>query len=323
MQIQEQLDSLMAEYAVLRDQNGSPREMKKISTQVYNLLCPAAENPCSKALKSKLKVMIEINQNVSSAQSEEDVFHECFLNALEGFTPERDPNFFAYFMTTVRWYVLDNIYKKNTCVNGKNEDGTENREIREEKECIINLDDPQVTNIPDPNANPSERNTEYTEPDAGAKAKIAALITNVIGFYMHNQTDTIYQERIRYFRSFTTDYMICFAKQNVFEIVPVNEQDAFQAMDCDFLDYLMTSICRTLDGVENTPLKTYEQLAISKRGDVKLPLMGVVYKAYFAKQYQKTFSDSALSQQRDAFFQLLGIDKHAHTWILPEQEAIV
>ena len=84
----------------------------------------------------------------------------------------------------------------------------------------------------------------------------------------------------------------------------------------------LRELCTEMN-VSYTPLKTYKQLAISKRGDVKLPLMGVVYKTYFAKQYQKSFSDSALSQQRDAFFHLLGIDKHTHTWILPEQEAIV
>lgn len=325
MQVQERINSLMAEYSHSKRNNESPQVRKRLTTEVYLLIMDGADTPCSRELCGYLRQILCINSIQTGAYEPSDVINECFLIAMESYDDRKNPNFWAYFMTLTKNWVNDKIFKRHTRVIGRDESGKPIREPRTVPD-LVNRDDEETSlteSYADPSPTPDRAAEQKEEPDAEAKAKIAALITNVIGFYMHNQTNTGYQERIRYFRSFTTDYMICFAKQNVFEIVPVNEQDAFQAMDCDFLDYLMTRVCRTLDGVENTPLKTYEQLAISKRGDVKLPLMGVVYKAYFAKQYQKTFSDSALSQQRDAFFQLLGIDKHAHTWILPEQEAIV
>ncbi|MCR4644635.1 MAG: hypothetical protein K5695_04400 [Oscillospiraceae bacterium] len=317
-QIQDQLNSLMARYMELKKHHGSPREMKNITNKVYALLSREADNPCSRALHYKLDLMIEINQNTSAAQDGQDVFHECFLNALENYSPERNPEFFPYFMLSVRWYVLDKIYKKNTRVVGRQADGSEKREPVEQP---LTLDDPKSVSIPDPAPGPQAICEGAKEKDAEAKAKVASLLANVTLFYEHHTGNYDYTERLRYYRCFTTDYMICFAKEKVFDIISINEQDAFSAMDCIFLDYLMTKECRTLYKIKKTPLKSYAQLGITKKtGTIGLPLEAIVYKDYLSKQYQKKVSDAALSLQRTAFHTSLGIDKHSHSWILPQNE---
>lgn len=323
MQVQERINALMTEYSQRKQANESPKLLKRLTTEAYMLMIDSSNTPCSRELRDKIQYYLNINELQSTPYEPNDVMNECFLIAMESYDCRNNPNFWAYFQALTRNWISDKIFKKNSRVIGKDANGKHIRESWLIPDIDKNDDEEMVTiteTQPDQTPNPEEMLASKENSDVGAKAKIAALITNVVGFYLHNQANTLYQEKIRYYRSFTTDYMICFAKQKVFETVPVNEQDAFLAMDCDFLDYLMTTVCRTLHTVELTPLKTYAQLDISKRGDVKLPLMAIVYKAYFAKQYQKTFTDSALSQQRDAFFNLLGIDKHAHTWVLPEHE---
>ena len=309
LQMQEQINSLMTEYSRCRKAGESKRRLNMISGAAYMLIMEEANTVLSRELFAKLHGLLKSyrKRNTLTGLDPGDVVHECFMDVLEIYDEEKDPNFWAYFHTFINRRLID-AYRKETSARTK-PDGTEERIPRN----LGSLDD--MLNYPDTEQTPEP-------PDNAADQQITAMLSIVVRFEQHLPKRSATPTRLLYFRCFVTDYMICISRaEGLLETVQINEHEAFEAMDDRLLAYVLTDPCRTLVEIRDSALQTYEALEIPDHtGPVNLPLEGFVLRQYLLVRHGRKVTDPAISQQRKLFEQLLGIDGKKHTWSAPEPQ---
>ena len=303
LQMQEQINALMTEYSRCRKAGEPKLRLKLIAEQVYLLINTNADTPCSRELYSKVSSFLKGNRHLSNMYDPGDIINDCFLTMLGTYDDERNPNFWAYFHTFVKHRLIDTFRKDLT--QHTNEDGTVEKIPRK----VGSLED--MSDCPDP-----EQTIEL--PDTTADQMIAAMLSLVVRFEQHLPGRSATPTRLLYFRCFVTDYMICISRADgILEAVEINEHEAFEAMDGRLLEFVLEAPCRTLLQIRAAGLRTYEALEIpAHSGPVKLPLEGFVLLRYLLVCHEKQVTDSAVSEQRKLFEQLLGIDGKKHTWQL-------
>lgn len=111
--------------------------------------------------------------------------------------------------------------------------------------------------------------------------------------------------RDKYYRAFASDFYIASCKSSFHLRYNMNENEAFRNMDCDFVDYTLTDVCRTFEAFERTPCKTYKEIGVTESiyasGEIETPFRNWVYSVYFG------VTEGAISQNRDRFHKDIGI----------------
>ncbi|GEM_PF-6546936 len=308
----EKIDSLMTEYCACKKSGGNRARLKRIWGEVYFLLS-SAENPCGRKVKAKIKELLHKNSHLNHIYEESDILTDCLTECLARYDSEKCDAFFPWFMTCLSWWVNDHIYKKHTRIVqnaqgekirenrteslGRNEDGTEKDADSLGTDTVISPD-------------------EQTEGKFNAEARIAQMFS-YIRFMEHSSGKAANPTRLFYSRCFVTDYMTSVCKDGIHQEIQINQQEAFGTMNTDFLDFFMTQPCRTLQNIAVTAPKTYAQLEISsKQEEIKIPLEAAVYKKYLPDRLGRSVTDAAISQQRKAFHEQLGINPKQKTWNL-------
>ncbi|MBR1899062.1 MAG: hypothetical protein IJ825_09315, partial [Oscillospiraceae bacterium] len=172
LQMQEQINSLMTEYSRCRKAGESKRRLNMISGAAYMLIMEEANTAFSRELFAKLHGLLKSyrKRNTLTSLDPGDVVHECFMDVLEIYDEEKDPNFWAYFHTFINGRLID-AYRKETSARTK-PDGTEERTPRN----LGSLDD--MLNYPDTEQTPEP-------PDNTADQQIAAMLSIVVRFEQH------------------------------------------------------------------------------------------------------------------------------------------
>ena len=309
---QNKINSLMTEYCNCRKSTGNRARMKRIWGEVYFLLSSAG-NPCGQIVRNNIRNSLRKNSSLNHIYEESDVLTDCLTECLMKYDTEKCAAFFPWFLKSLEWWINDNIYKKNTrsVTNekgekiresrfqslGQNEDGTEKDADSLGTDTVISPD-------------------EQTEGKFNAEAKIAQIFS-YIRFMEHSSGKAANPARLLYSRCFVSDYLTCICKDGIHEEITINQQEAFRTMELDFLDFFMTAECRTLRNIALTALKTYSVLELSqKEEELKLPLEASVYKKYLPDRLGRSVTDAAISQQKKAFYEKLGIDPKLKTWNL-------
>lgn len=308
----DRINTLMLEYDACKKAGNNKARMKRIWGEVYFLLS-STESSCGRKAKSKIREMLRKNQNISHMYEESDILTDCLTDCLMKYDAEKCSAFFPWFLTSLNWWINDNIYKKNTRIVtnaqgekireswteslGQNEDGTEKDADSLGTDSIISPD-------------------EQTEGKFNAEAKIAEMFS-YIRFMEHSSGKSANPTRLFYSKCFVSDYLTAVCKESLYQEITINQQEAFGTMNLDFLDFYMTAECRTLQKIAFTALKTYTALELSEKDEeLKLPLEAVVYKKYLPDALGRSVTDAAISQQKKTFYEKLGIDPKQKTWTL-------
>lgn len=110
--------------------------------------------------------------------------------------------------------------------------------------------------------------------------------------------------RINYYRLFFTDSAVEILQTNSHGQVFIrHEQDLFDAIKKEFLDYILSQRCQTAVEIINSSLKRYGDLVDGRTMDAppKQPLPLDVYAAYMKRVEQKAVNTSAISMQRSSY----------------------
>ena len=286
--------------------------MKRIWGEVYFLLS-STNNSCGLKVKSKIRELLRKNQNVNHMYEESDILNDCLMKCLKKYDTEKCEAFFPWFLTSLSWWISDNIYKKNTRIvtNSQGEKGRESR-----TESLGQNEDGSEKDADSLGADIIISPDEQAEAKFNAEAKIAEMFS-YIRFMEHSSGKAANPTRLFYSRCFVSDYLTSVCKEGLYQEITINQQEAFGTMSLDFLDFYMTAECRTLQKIAFTALKTYTVLELSqKEEELKLPLENSVYKKYLPEKLGHSVTDSAISQQKKTFYEKLGIDPKQKTWTL-------
>ena len=302
----------MAEYCNCRKSGNNKARMKRIWGEVYVLLS-SANNSCGLKVKSKIRELLRKNQNFNHMYEESDILNDYLTECLFKYDTEKCDVFFPWFLTSLNWWISDNIYKKNTRIvtNSQGEKGRESR-----TESLGQNEDGSEKDADSLGTDTVISPDEQTEAKFNAEAKIAEMFS-YIRFMEHSSGKAANPTRLFYSRCFVSDYLTSFCKEGLHQEITINQQEAFGTMSLDFLDFYMTAECRTLQKIAFTALKTYTVLELSqKEEELKLPLENSVYKKYLPEKLGHSVTDSAISQQKKTFYEKLGIDPKQKTWTL-------
>lgn len=129
--------------------------------------------------------------------------------------------------------------------------------------------------------------------------EILVLITKVI---QHLKGKANNEVRRKYFSLFTTDYITYAIKNEECRLDIRHERDMMNAMESDFLNFYMQSMCCSVADIQQSSLKKYGELVDGEEMiETKLPLSNPVYVSYFWKVLKQSVTDSAISNQKGEY----------------------
>lgn len=151
---------------------------------------------------------------------------------------------------------------------------------------------------------------ERDAPEANvfADSKLVQLLTLMLRLPQELKGRANNPQKLSYYRMFFTDSIADIA-QTMDEISSLEERerDLFQVLHLPFLDFFQIQICRTVAQLRVSCSKPYGKLVPGRpMADPGHPLPNDVYCAYLEQQENIQVGNSALSNQRTAYRQLLG-----------------
>jgi len=285
-------------------------QKKKIFKEVYLIL--HENTPVSRKIKRIINRYINTYDPLLEV---EDVLHECIMEFLSQYVPKDsdapEDQFLPWFLNCVNNWCKDKIYKKNIRIV-THQDGSHEKIRRFTSLDQMNqYEDGEEERTPDTAPDPAT----LTEEKLAAEGRLANMISTIISFMEHYGGKKNNLIRLLYFKCFATESILNICKDKLYQDFSINEQEAFKAINQNFLDFLMTAECRTFQEIDITALKTYIELNISdKNTQIKRPLEAKVYQKYLPAVLGNSVSPAAISQQKKHFYEQLGIDTDKGTW---------
>lgn len=217
-------------------------------------------------------------------------FLESFVKFFrESYRPDQKASHYFKYISRRRKYETETDDRREVSIDAETEDG--------ENAAQRTLDSQTHLTRPDPVS-------EGEEFDATA----ALLIASVLNMQerLHGKSDNPVKRK--YYRMFFTDDMVFTIQCGALaERLKRHERDLFQAFETSFLDFFLSSICRSVEAVAGTPVKLYSELVPGRdEKEPGHPLPNDVYRKYLGEvEEYEVKSDGAVSNQRDAYRKFL------------------
>lgn len=202
----------------------------------------------------------------------EDLINETITKYFFKYDHSKNDNFYAYFCTMLD-LVGKNLFKK---VTEENNNSSIDQPVDLEENTL---------DVCDPHGE-----DDY-EPDPIVIFN-SAMIICIIKISKHSKR----KQQAKYYRAFAAEFYISHCKDGFYHIHGLNENEAFDVMDVGFIDFVLSSECRTFEKIEKTAFKTYKAAGISEENTkISVPFKAEVFASYLQ------VSESRISQLKSAF----------------------
>lgn len=291
------INSLANEYFKIANDGKNKAREKMLLNQLANEMIYKKNNSFCKKARSIAYNIIQKYDFVECGNTPEELLNICFMKAIKSYDPEKSDNFAQWFLDNIL-YSAKEIYGKYF-TKKKNEDN---------KKITV----PKITPVSNNNDDDDAPDFLDTIPDINSgdtvvfgKIMAEEFLVRIITLLTRFCQNSKHMKKARYFRCFFTDYIAAVCKnEGLHHDISINENDIMKAVDENFLDFTFTDKCRCFDDIELTPLKTYKELGLSdKTESIVLPFELKVFAKYL------DVSEAAVSLSKDAFLQLIQIDK--------------
>lgn len=234
-----------------------------------------------------------INENIESFDT---VITDVLLKAIKDYDYERNDNFVSYFFQNYNFKIKDTLKRLRKEMN-----------IRITECCSSddegNSVEKTIADLPVDDNSDIQIRIEF--PD-----KLLKVLSMVSRFKEHNHGKAANEKRFYYHSLFTTDRSVSLLKEFPEISDSVNENEFFNSVNIDFLDYFMSDECFDISEIISCKLKTYGQIAEKysaeeENQEAGQPLKPTIYIKYIYSDRGEKVTDSALSQQKTSFDDML------------------
>lgn len=230
------------------------------------------------------------------------------------FDISKNNNFFKYMETEARNYIRNKARMENNHAetNMKDSHGNlikdENGKQVQYKTCSINVDsndDEHSSNYINKEIDSCENMEENVLANQSINMSFSIINYNIIHFLEH-KGKAFNSTRLMYIKMFYTETIINFFNEFSYTSNNINSQQIFSAIDVDFLDMVMKSLCREVSDITYSSLKKYyeilEDISEDKKFlEIEVPFINKIFIKYVELSTGDTVSDASISQQKKKY----------------------
>ena len=233
---------------------------------------------------------------------------------LDTFYINKNDNFIKCLRKLIDYNISNKSKKANSDADANMKDSHGNL-IKDErgkqvqyKTCSINVDsndDEHSSNYINKEIDSCENMEENVLANQSINMLFSIINYNIIHFLEHkgkafNSTGLMYR------KMFYTETIIKFFNKFSYTSNNINSQQIFSAIDVDFLDMVMKSLCREVSDITYSSLKKYyeilEDISEDKKFlEIEVPFINKIFIKYVELSTGDTVSDASISQQKKKY----------------------
>ena len=287
----ERLNALMIEYSQLKDDPANVSRCKNLKNEATNIML---SSDFFKILENKVKEYMYIY----TIHAPYEFVTDAFLHSAKYYNNNRSDNYYNFFWKCLRQKIVKTLKKKEP------DRVRENMLIDSEGNQISIFDFIEAVgeDVESTTINDLQSDDKPIYEEELFFIKLIAVVAHAKKHHEKNAKSKNYQ----HFRTFATSEYIFVCKKNYHLLFEINENDAFDIMDVEFADFVLTEKCRNFSKFMEVPCKKYSDIGIypdpNKNnqeqwvGEIYIPFRNPVYAIYF------NVSDSRVDQIKDAFY---------------------